>query len=73
MVWLVRATTDRNPPTSGGGGCQHENSPFVPFVENTMRLYFEKCNTFFKYFFHPFSNRCNAFQLLSFFTFFLWM
>nr|DAQ79439.1 MAG TPA: hypothetical protein [Caudoviricetes sp.] len=24
-------------------------------------------------YFHPFSNRCNAFQLLSFFTLFLWM
>ena len=22
MVRLVRAATDRNPPTSGGGGCQ---------------------------------------------------
>ena len=22
MVWLVRAATDRNPPSLGGGGCQ---------------------------------------------------
>ena len=27
MVRLTRAATDRNPPTSGGGGCQEDNDP----------------------------------------------
>ena len=46
MVWLVRAATDRNPPSLGGGGCQkycqcqtadreegpHPASRYGPFV-----------------------------------------
>ena len=36
MVRLVRAATDRNPPTSGGGGCQIQWLIFL-LIGNTMK------------------------------------
>ena len=50
MARLVRAATDRNPPTLGGGGCQ---SPFVrDDASGFTSVCHERCKRLLKNFFN---------------------